>query len=152
MKTAIRALGMFAVLLFAFAAGESSAQSYPSKPIKLLVGFAPGGGTGILGGLIAQKLSESLGVPVTVENRPRANGNIVADFAAKSPPDGYTLLVGGSATMAISAGLYERLPFDPLKDFVPIAQIVTGDAIVFAVHPSDPPNSINELIAYAAHP
>lgn len=149
MKHACKALGLFLAFALAVASGESSAQSYPSKPIKLVVGFGPGGGTDILGRLVAQQLSERLNVPVTVENRPGANSNIGTDFVAKAAPDGYTLLVGGSASMALSSGLYERLPFDPIKDFVPIAQIVAGDALVFAVHPSVPANSIKELIAYA---
>ena len=130
-------------------AGGDRAQSYPSRPIKLVVGFGPGGGTDILGRLVAPQLSERLGVAVTVENRPGANSNIGTDYVAKSAPDGYTLLVGGSASMALSSGLYERLPFDPLKDFIPIAQIVAGDALVVAVHPAVPANSIKELIAYA---
>jgi len=133
----------------ALIAGTSSAQSYPNRPIKLVVGFGPGGGTDILGRLVAPQLSERLGVAVTVENRPGANSNIGTDYVAKSTPDGYTLLVGGSASMALSSGLYERLPFDPLKDFIPIAQIVAGDALVLAVHPSVPAKSVKDLIAYA---
>jgi tripartite-type tricarboxylate transporter receptor subunit TctC len=149
MKNAYKVLGMLLAFTLAVASGESGAQSYPNKPIKLVVGFGPGGGTDILGRLVAQQLSERLSVPVTVENRPGANSNIGTDFVAKAAPDGYTLLVGGSASMALSSGLYERLPFDPIKDFSPIAQIVAGDALVFAVHPSVPANSIKELIAYA---
>jgi len=149
MNTACKVLGLFLAFALAAASSGSGAQSYPDKPIKLVVGFGPGGGTDILGRLVAQQLSERLKVPVTVENRPGANSNIGTDYVAKSAPDGYTLLVGGSASMALSSGLYQRLPFDPLKDFVPIAQIVSGDALVFAVHPSVPANSIKELIAFA---
>jgi len=149
MKTAIKALGLSMAFALALIAGTSSAQSYPNRPIKLVVGFGPGGGTDILGRLVAPQLSERLGVAVTVENRPGANSNIGTDYVAKSTPDGYTLLVGGSASMALSSGLYARLPFDPLKDFIPIAQIVAGDALVLAVHPSVPAKSVKELIAYA---
>ena len=149
MRNAYKVLGLFLAFALAVASGESGAQSYPNKPIKLVVGFGPGGGTDILGRLVAPQLSERLGVAVTVENRPGANSNIGTDYVAKSAPDGYTLLVGGSASMALSSGLYERLPFDPLNDFIPIAQIVAGDALVVAVHPAVPANSIKELIAYA---
>lgn len=149
MRNACKVLGLILALVLAVASGESGAQSYPSRPIKLVVGFAPGGGTDILGRLVAHQLGERLNVPVTVENRPGANSNIGTDYVAKAAPDGYTLLVGGSASMALSSGLYQRLPFDPLKDFIPIAQIVAGDALVFAVHPSVPANSIKELIAHA---
>ena len=149
MITAYKVLGLFLACMLAAASGESSAQSYPNKPIKLVVGFGPGGGTDILGRLVAQQLTERLNVPVTVENRPGANSNIGTDYVAKAAPDGYTLLVGGSASMALASGLHQRLPFDPVKDFIPIAQIVAGDALVLAVHPSVPANSVKELIAYA---
>ena len=149
MKYAYKVLSLFLALALAVVSGESNAQTYPNKPIKLVVGFGPGGGTDILGRLVAPQLSERLGVAVTVENRPGANSNIGTDYVAKSAPDGYTLLVGGSASMALSSGLYERLPFDPLKDFIPIAQIVAGDTLVLAVHPSVPANSVKELVAYA---
>ena len=149
MRNAYKVLGLFLAFALAVAAGDSNAQSYPTRPIKMVVGFGPGGGTDILGRLVAPQLSERLGAAVTVENRPGANSNIGTDYVAKSTPDGYTLLVGGSASMALSSGLYERLPFDPIKDFIPIAQIVAGDALVLAVHPSVPANSVKELIAYA---
>ena len=149
MRNAYKVLGLFLACALAVASGESGAQSYPNKPIKLVVGFGPGGGTDILGRLVGQQLGERLNVPVTVENRPGANSNIGTDYVAKSTPDGYTLLVGGSASMALASGLHERLPFDPVKDFIPIAQIVAGDALVLAVHPSFPANSVKELIAFA---
>lgn len=149
MRTAYKALGFFMAFAVALAAGPTSAQSYPARPIKLVVGFGPGGGTDILGRLVAQKLAERLGVAVTVENRPGANSNIGTDYVAKSAPDGYTLLVGGSASMALSPGLYQNLPFDAVKDFAPIAQIVTGDTLVIAVNPSLPIKTIKELVAHA---
>lgn len=148
MTNACKVLGLLLVFALAAASGESGAQSYPNKPIKLVVGFGPGGGTDILGRLVGQQLSERLGVAVTVENRPGANSIIGTDYVAKSTPDGYTLLVGGSASMALASGLHERLPFDPVKDFIPIAQIVAGDALVLAVYPSVPAKSVKELIAY----
>ncbi len=149
MKTAFRVVGLLLASALALASGASNAQGYPNKPIKLVVGFAPGGGTDILGRIVAQKLPERVGVPVTVDNKPGAGGNIGMDYVAKSAPDGYTLLVGGSASMVLIAGLYDRLPFDPLRDFSPIVQLTAGDALVFAVHPSVPANSIKELIALA---
>ena len=148
MTNPCKVLGLLLVFALVAASGGSGAQSYPNKPIKLVVGFGPGGGTDILGRLVGQQLSERLGVAVTVENRPGANSNIGTDYVAKSTPDGYTLLVGGSASMALASGLHERLPFDPVKDFIPIAQIVAGDALVLAVHPSVPAKSVKELIAY----
>lgn len=149
MKTVYRVSVLLFSLAMALTWNGAIAQDYPTRVIRLIVGFGPGGGTDILGRIVAQGLTERLNVPVTVENKPGANSNIGTDYVAKSSPDGYTLCVCASASMVHSAGLYDRLPFDPLKDFAPIAMIVSGDTIVFAVNSSLPIHSINDLIAYA---
>ena len=100
------------------------AQSdYPNRPIKLIVGFAPGGSTDIVGRIVAQRLGERLGQTVVVENRAGAGGTIGADATAKAPPDGYTLTLGTTSTHAIAAGAYSKLPYDPVTDFTPISLV-----------------------------
>lgn len=128
------------------------AQDYPVKPIRFIAPNLPGGPTDILARIIAQKLSDSLGQPVVVENRAGAAGNIGTEVAAKSPPDGYTLLSGNIATFGANASLYKRLGFDPVKDFAPVVLVATQPNIL-VVHPSLPVTSVKELIALArAHP
>jgi len=148
MKTVIRVLGIFAVLVFTLAAGESKAQSYPSRTIKFVVGYPPGGANDTLARVVAQKLSASVGQPVIVDNRPGADGIIGTEFVAKSAPDGYTLLVGASRQMIFNAVLNAKLPYDPVKDFIPITMLYS-EPLVFAVHPSVPATSMKELIALA---
>ena len=131
----------------AFVAGVAPAQSYPSKPIRMIVASAPGGGTDLAARVVAQKLAVALGQPVIIDNRAGAAGNIAADIAAKSQPDGYTLIMV-SASHAINATLYRKLPYDTLKDFAPVSQ-VTGSAYVFAVNPSLPVQSFTEFITLA---
>ncbi len=128
--------------------GESMAQSYPSKPIKFVVGYPPGGSNDILARIVSQKLSERLGQSVIVDNKPGADSNIAAAFVSKAAPDGYTLLIGASGAMTFNPGLYERLPFDPEKDFIPIT-LFASDPLIFAVNPSFPATSLKELIAIA---
>lgn len=124
------------------------AQSYPSRPLRLIVPTAPGGGTDFTGRLVAAKLSESLGQQVVVENRGGGGGSVGADNAAKSTPDGYTLLLGSIATHAVNPALYKKLPYDHLKDFAPVSLIGTvPNAMV--VHPSVPVKSMQEFITYA---
>lgn len=125
----------------------AQASAYPNKPIKLIVPFAPGGTTDILGRLAAAELSKVLGVSAVVENRPGAGGNIGADAVAKSAPDGYTLLVGTVGTQAINHSLYPKIPFDSLKDFEPITLLATVPNVL-VVHPSVPAKTTKELIAY----
>jgi len=148
MKIASKLLGLFLGCTLGFAVADAPAQTYPSKPIKLVVGYVPGGGNDSLARILAPKLSERLGQPVVVENRPGANATIGVASVAKSPPDGYTLLIGASGEMIYSAGLYDQLPYNTLKDFVPIIQLVTNP-LVFAVHPSVPAKSISEFTALA---
>lgn len=121
--------------------------AYPDKPIKLVVPFAPGGGTDILARVVADHLGRSLGVPVIVDNKAGAGGTIGTDLVAKSKPDGYTLLMGTNATLALAPGLYRRLPYDPVKDLTPVASVASGPSIL-VVSPSIPANDIPSLIAY----
>jgi len=113
-----------AALLVALAPAIASAQSdYPNRPVKLVVGFAPGGSTDIVARIVAQKLGERLGQTVVVENKAGAGGTIGADMTAKAPPDGYTLTLGTTSTHAIAAGAYSKLPYDPVKDFSQISLV-----------------------------
>lgn len=127
---------------------SASAQPYPSKPIRFVVNFAPGGGTDIVARAMAPKFTESLGQQVIVENRAGANGNIGTDVVAKAPPDGYTILLTTNAPIAINPHLYKKLPFDPLTDLVPVSQLATLP-FVLATHPSVPAKSVKELIVLA---
>ena len=128
--------------------GGAQAANYPDKPIRMLVGFAPGGGTDTTARTIAQPMSEALGQQVVVDNRPGAAGNIAADIASKSPPDGYTVLMGTIAALAINPSLYKSLPFDPIRDFEPVTLAVSSTNVL-AVHPSVPVKNVRDLIALA---
>ena len=131
------------VAVLAVAAGLAQSQQYPTKPVRIIAPFAPGGGTDFIARLIAQKLTERLGHQVIVENKPGAGGNLGAEFAVKSAPDGYTLLlVAGSYT--VNPSLY-KLSFDPVNDITPVIQLSQGPFVV-AVHPSVPANNLKELI------
>jgi len=124
------------------------ADTYPNKPIRLIVPFSAGGTTDNLGRLLANRLSDKLGQPVVVDNRGGAGGNIGMDLVAKAPADGYTLLFGTVGTSSINASLYKRLPFDPKKDFTPIAPFASVPNIL-VVNPNVPVKSVSELVAYA---
>lgn len=124
------------------------AQSYPQRPIRLVVPFAPGGPTDILGRAIGQKLTERWGQQIIVDNRPGAAGNIGAELVAKAQADGYTLLMGTVATHGINPGLYKNIPFDAIKDFSPICRVAAVPNVL-VVHPSVPANTVSELIALA---
>ena len=123
-------------------------SAYPTKPIRLVVPFPAGGTTDILARAAAQKLTEAWGQSVVVDNRPGAAGNIGSELVAKAAPDGYTLLMGTVGTHAINPGLYAKMPYDHVKDFVPVI-LVAGVPNVLVVNPSLPVNSVAELIAYA---
>ncbi|MGH8672998.1 MAG: Bug family tripartite tricarboxylate transporter substrate binding protein [Burkholderiales bacterium] len=130
------------------AAPALCAQGYPTKPIRLVVPYPPGGGTDFFARTVSAKLSENLGQPIVVENRPGAATIIGAEAVAKSAPDGYTILLGDTATFAVNPSLYKKLPYDPLKSFAPIS--LTGRfALLLVVHPSIQANSVSELIALA---
>jgi tripartite-type tricarboxylate transporter receptor subunit TctC len=124
------------------------AEAYPSKPIHIVAPFPPGGPADILSRTIGNKLSQSWGQPVVIDNRPGAGGNIGADAVAKSPPDGYTLLMGFVGTHAINPSLYTKMPYDNVKDFEPVARVALV-TILLVVNPSVPANSLKELIALA---
>src|SRR3954462_8345129 len=147
-----RARGLkFVSLIFAFAVGFASVsakadETYPNRPVRVVVSFAAGGPTDIVGRVFAQKLSELLGQQFFVENKVGAGGNIGADMVAKSPPDGYTLLVATVSTHAINPGLYTKMPYDPVKDFAPVAQVGVTPTML-GVHPSIPAKDIKSLIA-----
>ena len=142
-RTILRALGALAV---AFAANVHAQAPYPNHPVRIVVPFPAGGTTDKLARATAQKLTETLGQPFVVENRPGAAGNIGAEIIAKSPPDGYTMLMGTVGTHAINASLYEKMPYDHVKDFVPVV-LVAGVPNVLVVHPSVPAKSVQERIA-----
>lgn len=139
---------LFAVLALAAISAASSAQGFPNKPIRLIVAFSAGGPTDVLARAIGQKLSETLGQQVAIDNRPGAGGNIGSEIVAKAPPDGYTLVMGIVGTHAINASLYRKMPYDAVKDFAPV--ILTASAtITLVAHPSVPAKSIKELIVLA---
>ena len=124
------------------------AQTWPAKPIRIVVPFPAGGSTDIVGRLLADKLSQSLGQAVVVDNRAGAGGTSGSDVAAKSAPDGYTFLLGTSSTHAIAPALYPKLAYDPVKDFAPVSLVGTA-TILMVVHPSVPAKSVAEFVALA---
>src|SRR5258706_4791227 len=132
----------------AWCAAAAHAHPYPSKPIRLIVPYAAGGTSDILARQIGPKLTDAWGQAVVIEIKAGANGNVGADFVAKSPPDGYTLLLTDLGGLVISASVYPKLPFDPSKDFSPVV-MVSYSPHVLAVHPSVPVKNVNELIALA---
>ena len=135
------------LVLFAAAVG-ALAQVYPSKPIRMVVGFPPGGGNDIIARMVGAKMQESWGQPVVIDNKPGANSIIASEFVAKSAPDGYTLLVNATGGMSVNPVVYAKLPYDPLRDFVPIS-MVGSFPLVLVVNPAVPANSVSELVAYA---
>ena len=135
-------------LLASFFVSPAIAQQYPSKPIRMIVPYAPGGTSDILARQIGPKLTEVWGQPVVVENKPGANGNVGADLVAKSAPDGYTLLLTDLGGLVISASVYPKLPFDPSKDFSPVV-MVSYSPHVLAVHPSVKASTVKELVELA---
>jgi tripartite-type tricarboxylate transporter receptor subunit TctC len=143
----MRLLSRF-LLALACAASFNALAAWPEKPVKIIVPWAPGGSTDILARTVATKLSQVLGQPVVVENKPGASGNIGSDFVAKAPPDGYTLLFGTMSTHAINPSIMTSMPFKGVDDFTPIAMLafVTNTMVV---HPSLPVSNVKEFIAYA---
>jgi len=141
---ALKACALAALALSAAA----HAQVYPAKPIRMIVAYPPGGGTDIVGRMLAQKLSESLGQSVVVENRGGASGNIGTELAARAAPDGYTILMGNVAPNAINVSLFKDLPFDPVADFAPVS-LVASTPNILVVHPSTPARTVKEVIALA---
>jgi tripartite-type tricarboxylate transporter receptor subunit TctC len=136
---------LFAVL-FVLAAG-AQAQTWPDRPIKMLVGFPPGGSTDLAARALGERLSAALGQPIVVENKPGASGNIAAEQVARSAPDGYTLFMAATS-FATSPAFFDKLPWDPAKDFAPISLVATVP-IIAVVHPSVPAKTPKELIAFS---
>jgi tripartite-type tricarboxylate transporter receptor subunit TctC len=134
------------------ASGDAKAQAFPNRTITLVIPFAPGGSTSIVGRVIADRMSQLLGESIVVDNRPGAGGTVGTKLVAKSEPDGYTLLLGYTGTLAIGPSLYKNVGYDPRKDFAPIGMIGHAPNSL-VVHPSFPAKTVAELIAYAkAHP
>ena len=132
---------------FAFS-GATLAQAYPSKPVRIVVPYAAGGPLDEVARVIGPRLTEIWGQQVIVDNRAGAGGSIGADVAAKSPPDGYTLLLGNAGPITVNPGLHRKLPYDPQKDLVPVTLLVSGQ-MVLTVHPSLPAKSVKDLVALA---
>ncbi len=126
----------------------SWAQPYPSKPVRIIVNFPAGGVADVYARIIGAKVQEAWGQPVVVENRTGAGGNIGAEAVAKSAPDGYTLNMTAIGPHAINVSLFSKMPFDPVKDFAPVAHVLEAEGLL-VVHPSVPVNSVGELVAYA---
>jgi tripartite-type tricarboxylate transporter receptor subunit TctC len=134
--------------LAALAATAAAQEKFPSKPIRIIVGYAAGGGNDIIVRVLSPAMSEGLGQPVVIENRPGAQGILACELVAKAAPDGYTLLMGPSGPMTMNPALYSRLSYDPLRDFEPISMI--GDfPLILVVGSTLPVNSVKELVAYA---
>ena len=145
MGTAINVIIVFFILVFGTVAAAVAAQGYPSKPIRIIVPLAAGGPTDVLARSISQRITDSWGQTVVIDNRPGANTNIGTAAAAKSPPDGYTLLMTVN-NLTINPSVYQTLAFDPLKDFSPISLFATSP-LILVVHPSVTARSVKEMIA-----
>ena len=141
MTMLLRILAVFAVVIFD---SPSFAQSYPTKPIRMLVPFAVGGPTDVIARLVAQKVSESFGQQVVIENIPGGGGNTAAGMAARAAPDGYTILAV-STSFIVNPSMYSKVPFDPVKDFAPISLVAASPNVLF-VNPQVPVKSVKELI------
>ena len=128
--------------------GAFAQESFPAKPIRMLVPFAPGGNTDILARAVAQRMHDSWRVPIVVDNRPGGNGFIAAEIAARATPDGHTVFVGTSREVSINTVLFKKLPYDPVKDFAPIT-LGTVSAMLFAAHPSFAGSKLQDIISLA---
>jgi tripartite-type tricarboxylate transporter receptor subunit TctC len=137
-----------ALLTCAAVPGVAGAQSYPSKPVRWIVPFPPGGGTDTISRTLAQKLTEAWGQQVVADNRPGSGGTIGLAIAAKLPPDGYSIVLGQLANVAIAPALYPKLPYDPVKELQPVTLVLTSP-LILVVHPSVPAKNTKELIALA---
>jgi tripartite-type tricarboxylate transporter receptor subunit TctC len=143
-----RAIWLVLSTITALAFASALAQSYPAKPIRILVGFPPGGSTDIVARVVGQKLGETLGTPVVIDNRPGASATLAMQAAARAAPDGYTLVMGHLGTLAVNPALFQKLSYDPIRDFAPISLVANVPAML-VVHPSLPARSVKQLIAIA---
>jgi tripartite-type tricarboxylate transporter receptor subunit TctC len=130
------------------ACGAAAAQAYPSKPVRFVVPYTPGGGTDLMARALAQRMSESMGQSVIVENRAGAGGNLGMEFVARAAPDGYTIALALTAQYVVNPALYPKLPYDPVKDYAPI-MLVARNPYVLIVHPTVPAKTLKELLALA---
>lgn len=149
MKTVTSLASAAALLVLMAGNGMSMAQNYPSKPMRLVVPFAPGGPNDILGRLVGQKLTEQWGQPVVIDNRGGAGGTVGLEAASRLPGDGYAIAMGGSSNLALAPSLYAKLPYDPVKDFTPIINVAVVP-YALAVNPTVPAKNVRELIAVAS--
>ena len=145
MQTLLMILAALAVMA---PAGAQAATAYPSKPIRLLVGFPPGGSTDILSRQVGVRLAESLGQQVVIDNRAGAAGNLASELVARGNPDGYTLLMATVSSHGINPGLYKKVPYDPVADFAPVT-LIASYPLILAVNPGVPVKNVKELIALA---
>ena len=141
------ALATLCLSLFARVPALAQAE-YPTRPIRIVVGFTPGGGNDIIARVFGQKLSESLGQPVIIENKPGAGAILATEYVARSAPDGYTLLVGASGAMVINPAVYEKLSYDTMRDFKPVSELGSFPLILI-VNAKSPFKSLADLVAYA---
>ena len=139
---------MIRALLILLAAPTLALAQYPQKPVRMIIPFAPGGASDFVGRIMQPKMNELLGQPIVVENKPGAAGNIGAEAAAKSAPDGYTIFLGNVGSVAINPGVYPKLSITPTKDLVAVTQVVDVPSVLI-VHPSVPANTVRELVDYA---
>lgn len=154
MKSFRRCVAVIACLnaLAAPAGAQEDPAKYPTRAIHIVVGFTPGGGNDLIARIVGQKLSESLGQAVVIDNKPGGGAIVATEYVAKAPADGYTLLVGASGAIAINPAVYARLPYDPVKDFTPITELGSFPLILI-VNAASPIKSVADLIAFAkAHP
>ena len=148
MKTAYKIPCLLLAFALALACGVSTAQTFPNRPMRMVIPFTTGGGNDIVGRIVAAKMSEGLGQPVVVENRPGAQGVIAAENVAKAAPDGHSILMGPSGTMTINPAIYSKLPYATLRDFAPVTMIGLY-SLILIVNPSLPVHTVRELIDYA---
>lgn len=148
MSAPVSILACLAIVGALCASPAAIAQAYPTKPLRLVVPYPPGGSTDQLARAVADRLGQALGQPVIVENKPGANTIIGAETVAKAPPDGYTMFVGSSASLAVNPLLYEKLPYDPKRDFAGVSLLATSP-LVMVVHPSLPAKTVKEFVELA---
>jgi tripartite-type tricarboxylate transporter receptor subunit TctC len=150
-SAAISLAATLLLLTLGTSAPEASAQSYPSRPVRIVIGFAPGGGPDVVARIVAEAMSRRFGQTVVVDNRAGANGILGADIVSKAQPDGHTLLIT-SASFAINPAVTRKLPFDPIKGFTPVLMLATGGGLFMVINPSLPAKTLQEFVAYAKRP